>query len=223
VSATIDGSVPVVRAVDPVVESCDPGPVGSVGNGWELSVMPELTMVRPMPGFAGLTRYVLVRLDGPGEGSDDGSGDGSGDGSDGGSGDGSDGGSDDGSGEGSGDGPDLAGAGGRDADDAPPGPIREAAMLYELRSLEDPQVRFLVAVPTAFFPDYGFDLSDSSCSDLELWDAAEALVLVVLTIGRDSASTTANLLAPVVINARTRSAVQVILSGSQWPVRATVA
>jgi flagellar assembly factor FliW len=59
--------------------------------------------------------------------------------------------------------------------------------------------------------------------DLELLDAAEALVLVLLTIGHEAAPTTANLLAPVVVNARTRAAAQVILTGSDWPVRADVA
>jgi flagellar assembly factor FliW len=46
---------------------------------------------------------------------------------------------------------------------------------------------------------------------------------VLLTLGREPASTTANLLAPVVVNARTRAAAQVILSGTDWPVRAAVA
>ena len=98
----------------------------------------------------------------------------------------------------------------------------EVAVLYELRSVQDPAVRFLVGVPTAFFPDYAFDLDEASCLELGLQAAEDALVLVILTIGDDSASTTANLLAPVVINARTRSAAQVILSGSAWPVRAAV-
>ncbi len=130
--------------------------------------MPEIQFVRPLPGFAQLTRYVLVR---------------------------------------------LAGDAGGESDDA---------IMYELRSVEQPQARFLVAVPTAFFPDYGFDLDESTCTELSLTAAEEALVLVLLTIGDDTASTTANLLAPVVINARTRSAAQVILSGTDWPVRAAV-
>ena len=94
--------------------------------------------------------------------------------------------------------------------------------MFELRGADRPEVRFLVAAPTVFFPDYAFDLDESHCAELGLHDASEALVLVVLTIGDDSASTTANLLAPVVINARTRAAAQVILSGTNWPVRAAV-
>jgi flagellar assembly factor FliW len=141
--------------------------------------VPEIQLVRPLPGFPDLSRYVLVRLGGPEEGDLDG--------------------------------------GAEDGDDGDFEPT-----MYELLSIEDPAVRFLVAVPTAFFPDYEFDLDEVACSELGLTDAQEALVLVLLTIGDDAASTTANLLAPVVINARTRSAAQVILSGSEWPVRAAV-
>jgi len=129
--------------------------------------LPELSLVRPMPGFGDLTRFVLVLL----------------------------------------------------ADEGTPD---DECVLYELRSVEQPAVRFLVGVPTAFFPEYAFDLDEPTCAELGLQDASEALVLVLLTIGDDSASTTANLLAPVVINARTRSAVQVILAGTDWPVRASV-
>ena len=129
------------------------------------SELPEIRLVRPLPGFPELTRYVLVRLGGE---------------------------------------------------------VDEEPIMYELRSVEEPMVRFLVAVPTVFFAGYGFELDESHCTELGLTTADEALVLVLLTIGDDTASTTANLLAPVVINARTRVAAQVILSGSDWPVRAAV-
>jgi flagellar assembly factor FliW len=99
----------------------------------------------------------------------------------------------------------------------------EEPVLFELRSLEEPAVRFLAAVPTAFFPEYAFELDEAECADLGLSDESDALVLVLLTLGREPASTTANLLAPVVVNARTRAAAQVILSGTDWPVRAAVA
>lgn len=103
-----------------------------------------------------------------------------------------------------------------DADDA-------AGVLFELRSLEREEARFLVAPPAPFFPDYEVELDDDAVADLGLEGPDDALVLVVLTLGADGAHTTANLLAPVVVNARTRVAAQVILSGTEWPVRATVA
>jgi flagellar assembly factor FliW len=129
----------------------------------EVEQLPELSFVRPLPGFGDLRRFVLVEL-----------------------------------------------------------PAGDGA-LFELRSLEEPAVRFVAAVPTAFFPDYAFDLDEGDCDQLGLTEESDALVLVLLTMGGDAAATTANLLAPVVVNARTRQAAQVILSGSDWPVRAAVA
>ena len=67
--------------------------------------------------------------------------------------------------------------------------------LYELRSLEQPDIRFVVAVPSAFFSDYEIELDDQECGDLGLTESADALVLVMLTVGADAKSTTANLLA----------------------------
>jgi flagellar assembly factor FliW len=99
----------------------------------------------------------------------------------------------------------------------------DGPVLYELRSVEQPDLRFLVGVPRAFFPDYTIELDDQSCDDLGLHEPADALVLVILSAGQDPTATTANLLAPVVINANTRSAAQVILSGTEWPVRALIA
>jgi flagellar assembly factor FliW len=157
----------------------------------ELSTdLPELTFVRPLPGFGQLTRFALVRVDHAGSGDDDPA-------------------------DGGSSGPDEPATAG--AED-----FAEDSVLFELRCLEAPDVRFLVAAPAAFFPDYAFDLDQDAVDDLALTSADDALVLVVLTVGADAASTTANLLAPVVVNVRTRSAAQVILSGTDWPVRAAV-
>lgn len=149
------------------------GAVATVGEAVE--ELPEIRFLRPIPGFPGATRYVLVQLGDTGPGPAGGS-------------------TDDGQG-----------------------------ILFELRSLDVPGVRFLVGVPEVFFADYAVELDDTTCADLGIEAADDALVLVVLTTSSDGASTTANLLAPVVINARTRVAEQVILAGTDWPVRAVVA
>jgi flagellar assembly factor FliW len=96
----------------------------------------------------------------------------------------------------------------------------EESALWELVSVERPEIRFLVATAYGFFPHYDVALDDDVCAELGLEDASDALVLVVLTVSPSPSSITANLLAPVVINARTSRAAQVILSGSDWPVRA---
>jgi flagellar assembly factor FliW len=172
------------------------------GTPVEAHDLPELSFVHPLPGFPGLRRYVLVRLPGD-EGSDNGT-----------------------VAEGDAAAADAAaaapaGAGSADAGEAAgdgDGPV-----LYELRSVDKPDLSFLVGVPRAFFPDYAIELDDQSCDDLDLHEPGDALVLVILSAGPDPASTTANLMAPVVINSHNRTAAQVILSGSDWPVRALIA
>ena len=156
------------------------------------ALLPELSFVHPIPGFTDLRRFVLVRLDPPE--------------------------SVPGAAEVAADAVSDTAAADDEAGQIPA--EAEESPLYELRSLDQPDVRFMVVVPGAYFSDYEIELDDQECGDLGLTDSADALVLVMLTVGRDAANTTANLLAPVVINARTRAAAQVILTGSDWPVRA---
>jgi flagellar assembly factor FliW len=97
--------------------------------------------------------------------------------------------------------------------------VPEASPLFLLRSLDQPGLEFVVAPPAVFFPDYAPELDDASAARLELTDAEDALLLVVLTVTGGVEKATANLLAPVVINQRTRSAAQVVVQGD-WPLRA---
>jgi flagellar assembly factor FliW len=97
--------------------------------------------------------------------------------------------------------------------------LPEASPLFVLRSLDVPGLEFVVAPPGMFFPDYTPEIDDASAERLALTDAQDALLLVVLTIGQDVPTATANLLAPIVINQRTRAAAQVVLQ-ADWPLRA---
>jgi flagellar assembly factor FliW len=97
--------------------------------------------------------------------------------------------------------------------------VPEATPLFLLRSLDVPGLEFVVVPPAVFFPDYAPEIDDASAARLGLIDAEDALLLVVLTVGASATDATANLLAPVVINQRTRAAGQVLLQG-EWPLRA---
>ena len=90
---------------------------------------------------------------------------------------------------------------------------------FRLSSLDQPGLDFLVVPPVVFFPDYAPEIGDASAARLGLTDAGDALLLVVLTVGEDAGSATANLMAPVVVNARTREAAQVVVEGT-YPLRA---
>ncbi len=96
--------------------------------------------------------------------------------------------------------------------------LDDAGDLCSLRSLDDPDLRFLVVPPTRFFPDYAPEISDETVAALGIESAEEVLTLLVVNPG-DGGGATANLLAPVVVNTRTRHAGQVVLD-EELPVRA---
>ena len=88
--------------------------------------------------------------------------------------------------------------------------LDEVGALYRLQSLLDPDLRLLVAAPPAFFADYAPEIDEETAASIGLESPDDALLLVVVTTGGRAAEATANLLAPVVVNARTRRAVQVL-------------
>jgi flagellar assembly factor FliW len=98
--------------------------------------------------------------------------------------------------------------------------IDESSLLHALRSLDDPELRFLVLPPGPFFPDYEPEIDDDWAERLELTSSEDALVLVLVTPGASAGDATANLLAPVVINTRTRRAAQIVLEDASLPLRA---
>ncbi|GII24522.1 flagellar assembly protein FliW [Planosporangium mesophilum] len=98
--------------------------------------------------------------------------------------------------------------------------VDDAGMLYSLRSVDRPELRFLVAPPAPFFPDYSVDVDDASLAKLGWPDPEELLVLLVINAGDRPGDASANLMAPIVVDQRSLRAVQVILGRTGLPVRA---
>ena len=96
--------------------------------------------------------------------------------------------------------------------------LNDDGLLYAFTSIQDPELRFLVAPPEPFFPDYAPEIENEVFSALNTRDADRLLLLTVITAGVEE--TTANLLAPIVVDRDTMRAMQVVLSGSGYPVRA---
>jgi flagellar assembly factor FliW len=92
-------------------------------------------------------------------------------------------------------------------------------VLFWLKSLDVSDLEFVVAAPYAFFPGYSPEIDDATVERLELNSAEEAAVLVILTVGKELTSTTANLLAPIVVNTRTLRATQAVLIGPAGGLR----
>ena len=97
----------------------------------------------------------------------------------------------------------------------------QAGVLSLLRCLDQP-LEFVVALPEAFFPDYSPEIDDTTAERLGLTQAEDALVFVILTVAENIEQTTANLMAPVVVNRHTGEAVQALLVSSGYEIRTPI-
>jgi flagellar assembly factor FliW len=89
-----------------------------------------------------------------------------------------------------------------------------------LRSVENPELEFVVVPPVVFFPEYAPEIDDPTVGKLGLDGEDDALVLVIVSINAEDVSkSTANLLGPIVINSKSRHGVQAVLQGTEYQVR----
>ncbi len=90
-----------------------------------------------------------------------------------------------------------------------------------LQSLEDGELAFLAMEPHQAFPDYAPRVPRAELESLELAEeTARPRLYSLLTIPQgDPSGITANLMAPVVVNARARVAKQIVLNTDQYGLR----
>ncbi len=89
-----------------------------------------------------------------------------------------------------------------------------------LQSMDDDRLAFVVVNPFDFFPDYDIEIPTPDQRELELETTEECAVLAIVTIPEaNPKALTANLVAPLVINARTKRARQVVLYESGYTTR----
>lgn len=92
--------------------------------------------------------------------------------------------------------------------------------LYEMDCLDVPDMGFVVVAPSPYFPDYSPVIDGETAQRLELDDVDDALVLLLVNLGGEEEAPGANLLAPVVVNKKTKKAMQVVLVDQELPLRA---
>ena len=91
-----------------------------------------------------------------------------------------------------------------------------------LQNIEDPALALPVTAPDAVKPDYEARISDDDLQAVGVkdWDSDGLVMLVVLTIPQTAPwDMTANLRAPILVNADTRQALQAITLNETYPVR----
>ncbi len=95
----------------------------------------------------------------------------------------------------------------------------EKIPFWWLQSIEDGSVAFVVINAFVVKPDYEPVISDDEVKLLEIASPEDAVLFSVVTICSDPFKVTANLRAPIVINAKKMLAKQVILIESDYSVQ----
>lgn len=98
-------------------------------------------------------------------------------------------------------------------------PVETTRGLFTLRATTDESLRLFLLDPTEYFPEYlpKARTAVQKAADSDLTDVA---VLVVLNPGEKGERPTANLVAPVLIDAAAHLGVQTVLDSDEWPLRA---
>ena len=99
----------------------------------------------------------------------------------------------------------------------------ESSSFRWFQSLDDGSIAFPIIEPRHFKPDYVPTISDTDARLLGLTPETPKLVFAVVTVPkRDPRGMTANLLAPLVINAATKMGRQVIVTDEQYTTRHSI-
>jgi len=88
-----------------------------------------------------------------------------------------------------------------------------------LQSIDDGAVAFVVINPQVVKSDYEPEIKDVDVNLLEIEQAADVLLMSIVTIRQNPVSISVNLRAPIVINAKKRLAKQIVLDDPAQPVQ----
>jgi len=99
-------------------------------------------------------------------------------------------------------------------------PLDEKSPFYYLQSVQKPDLCLIIAQPFVFFPDYEIEIADDELQILDVnGEAADLAIYLILTIPEDFRLTTANLLAPIVVNPKNRQAMQYVTVNVKYSTR----
>ncbi|MED4283557.1 flagellar assembly protein FliW [Priestia megaterium] len=98
-------------------------------------------------------------------------------------------------------------------------PLPEAEAFQVLQSIQTKELAFIITDPFQFFLDYDFQLEPQEIKKLQLQQAEDAAVYVLLTMSDSVEKITANLQAPVIINTKQQLAKQVILMNTAYETK----
>lgn len=92
-----------------------------------------------------------------------------------------------------------------------------------LQNIEDGDLALPVTTPDAVMPDYNAKIPEDELDMVGSKDPADLALLIVVSIPEAAPwNMTANLRAPILVNLKSRKAVQVIVLNEEYPIRHTV-
>ena len=90
---------------------------------------------------------------------------------------------------------------------------------FFLQSVDTVEVSFFLVDPFTFFQDYDIKLEEQMVERLQLEDPADAIVLTTVTVKGDISGATTNLKAPLVINNKKQTGMQVVLNNKDYQIK----
>jgi flagellar assembly factor FliW len=100
--------------------------------------------------------------------------------------------------------------------------LAEQPSFVWLQSLDDPKVALPAADPWLIFPDYEPRMPAYATEALDLRNPEDFTILCVVVVTKDAQEMTMNLMAPIVLNLKSRRARQVMLENSPYSVRTAI-
>ena len=88
-----------------------------------------------------------------------------------------------------------------------------------LQSIEETQIAFILINPWDFFKDYDIDISDEELKTIQIKSVEQIVVFNIVTFQENIMESTANLLAPIIINTDIKEAAQIVLREDQYTTK----
>jgi flagellar assembly factor FliW len=88
-----------------------------------------------------------------------------------------------------------------------------------LQSLDLGELSFLIMDPFLFFREYDFELPEFVQQQLQIEQPEDVQVWSIVSVKEDFSKATINLLAPIIVNYKSRLAKQIILHDTEYKVK----
>lgn len=89
-----------------------------------------------------------------------------------------------------------------------------------MKSVEDEEISLLIASPFFIYPEYEWELPDSSKQELSIQSESDIEVWSIITVPSEPLQATINLMAPLILNINKKVGKQLILHDNTYSSRA---